>query len=491
MAAQTEDKKLDGAGLSVLWGLIKNIIPTVPTNVSSFTNDAAYVSLLDTHNQNLVLASPNGASGLPSFRALAASDIPDLSGTYLTSASLNGYATQSWVTSQGFGTVSSIKVGTTSYSPSSGVVSLPAYPTTLPASDVYSWAKQSSKPSYSYSEISGTPSSLPASDVYSWAKAANKPSYTLDEVSDGSTRKLANYLPLSGGEVSGNSKSILYLFGLKNKYHASDSSGTTGCGIKLALGAASESNKYASIYACAESSWENTVKLCFEVKDSDSGVFEAAEFSSRGELNLYPKIKSKWTSGIVCTYNNMNANQGMHFKIGKSTSSYNAAQFGYFHIGDGSTNNYAYIGFHSADVLLAVRVDGNVGIGTNSPSYKLHVDGAVGATAFTNTSDIRNKDFISDTSMSIVQIANAPSFLFRWKTGDDRNVHAGSSAQYWQTVLPEIITAAQDEQRTLSMQYDVIALLSAITIAKEVVNDKERISQLEQRVSQLEAQLAN
>lgn len=35
-----------------------------------------------------------------------------------------------------------------------------------PASDVYSWAKASSKPSYSYSEISDTPSSLPASDVY-------------------------------------------------------------------------------------------------------------------------------------------------------------------------------------------------------------------------------------------------------------------------------------------------------------------------------------
>ena len=160
MAAQTSDKKLDGAGLATLWGLIKAIIPTVPTNVSSFTNDAEYVSLLDSHNANLVLASPNGASGLPSFRALVAADIPDLSGTYLTSSSLNGYATQSWVTSQGFGTVSSIKVGDTSYSPSSGVVSLPAYPTSLPASDVYSWAKQSTKPSYSYSEISGTPSSL-------------------------------------------------------------------------------------------------------------------------------------------------------------------------------------------------------------------------------------------------------------------------------------------------------------------------------------------
>lgn len=55
------------------------------------------------------------------------------------------------------GTVTGVKVGTTSYSPSSGIVTIPAYPTTLPASDVSSWAKAASKPSYSYSEISDTP----------------------------------------------------------------------------------------------------------------------------------------------------------------------------------------------------------------------------------------------------------------------------------------------------------------------------------------------
>jgi len=52
------------------------------------------------------------------------------------------------------GTVTQVKVGSTAYNPSSGVVSLPAYPTTLPASDVYTWAKASTKPSYSWSEIS-------------------------------------------------------------------------------------------------------------------------------------------------------------------------------------------------------------------------------------------------------------------------------------------------------------------------------------------------
>jgi hypothetical protein len=48
--------------------------------------------------------------------------------------------TESTVSNWGFtkntGTVTQVKVGDTSYNPSSGVVSLPAYPTSLPASDV-------------------------------------------------------------------------------------------------------------------------------------------------------------------------------------------------------------------------------------------------------------------------------------------------------------------------------------------------------------------
>ena len=99
-------------------------------------------------------------------------------------------------------------------------------PTTLPASDVYGWAKAATKPTYTYSEVgaqaagtyasgtgsaSGTntgdetlasiksklgistlsgsntgdqtlPTTLPASDVYAWAKAATKPAYTAAEV---------------------------------------------------------------------------------------------------------------------------------------------------------------------------------------------------------------------------------------------------------------------------------------------------------------------
>lgn len=104
------------------------------------------------------------------------------------------------------------------------------FPTSMPASDVYSWAKQQNKPAYTATEVGAVPtsrtvngkalsanisltysdvgaaqashthtkaqitdfpSSMPASDVYSWAKAATKPTYTASEIS-GVAREDAN-----------------------------------------------------------------------------------------------------------------------------------------------------------------------------------------------------------------------------------------------------------------------------------------------------------
>lgn len=53
------------------------------------------------------------------------------------------------------------------------------FPTSMPASDVYSWAKQSSKPSYTISEVSGN---LPASRISGVIDAAHLPSYVDDAI---------------------------------------------------------------------------------------------------------------------------------------------------------------------------------------------------------------------------------------------------------------------------------------------------------------------
>ena len=50
------------------------------------------------------------------------------------------------------------------------------HPTSLPASDVYSWAKATTKPSYTWNEIAGKPSSFtPASHTHLWANITDRP----------------------------------------------------------------------------------------------------------------------------------------------------------------------------------------------------------------------------------------------------------------------------------------------------------------------------
>lgn len=58
--------------------------------------------------------------------------------------------------------------------------------------------------SVAWSNVSGRPSSMPASDVYSWAKQTHKPPYTASEVGAAPVSHSHPYLPLAGGTVSGN-----------------------------------------------------------------------------------------------------------------------------------------------------------------------------------------------------------------------------------------------------------------------------------------------
>lgn len=75
----------------------------------------------------------------------------------------------------GGGGVSDVTLGGTSVV-SGGVAVLPAYPTTLPASDVSAWAKASTKPTYTANEVGALPSttSIPTeSTVSGWGFTKN------------------------------------------------------------------------------------------------------------------------------------------------------------------------------------------------------------------------------------------------------------------------------------------------------------------------------
>jgi hypothetical protein len=73
---------------------------------------------------------------------------------------------------------------------------------------------------------------------------------------------------------------------------------------------------------------------------------------------------------------------------------------------------------------------------------------------------------------------------------DSGERQAGSSAQDWQELLPEVVTEGADEAKTLALAYGNAALVSAVELAKRVVDQEARIAKLEALVAQLTKNIA-
>lgn len=154
--------------------------------------------------------------------------------------------------------------------------------------------------------------------------------------------------------------------------------------------------------------------------------------------------------------------------------------------------------FWSSDDAVKFQLSNGYGVTVNpgetryyDTSYAFRVCGKSIGESWGNTSDVRLKNITSNVDFDVEDIANAPLFKFTWidpNMGDGVNV--GTSAQYWETVVPELITKSSDDMNTLSMQYGVTGLASAIVLAKKVVEQEETIKSQEQRIKALEDAIA-
>ena len=144
------------------------------------------------------------------------------------------------------------------------------------------------------------------------------------------------------------------------------------------------------------------------------------------------------------------------------------------------TDSYIYIGGTSA----YIRNDG----GYLRTNVGFAADGFISAGGVSSSSDARLKKNLKDIALTVHDIAAAPAVSFDWV--DDRGSSAGSIAQYWQPLLPDNVRAWEVDGM-LSMEYGNIALLAAITIARAVETQEQKIARLEARVQELENQLLN
>ena len=278
-----------------------------------------------------------------------------------------------------------------------------------------------------------------------------------------STSHTHSYLPLSGGNMTGH----IYLTGAQT---TSSVANTT----QLIFGTSS------SNHACISSN-DNAVIINPNVNNTAGQIKlgvngQTSFFSSSGNFGINTTSPSygldvsgtgHFTSDVTFDANVVNTYYVLN---SSSTNPYLLLKQGNYMWYIQGYNDYLFLGYGSAK---SVKID---------PSGNL--TSPAGITAL---SDARHKQVISDTPITVEQVAKMPSVLFKWTDGNHNDeLHIGTLAQSWQSVLPQAVLKEDNEEGTLSFNYGVAALVSSITTARDVVAMKEIIKKLEERISELE-----
>lgn len=128
---------------------------------------------------------------------------------------------------------------------------------------------------------------------------------------------------------------------------------------------------------------------------------------------------------------------------------------------------------------ISIYAGTNTGITLNEATNSI-----TSTSNISTTSDINVKDIISeDTCFTVDNIADAPFFDYTYKNDESKNVQIGTSAQYWQTICPNSVKANEDG--ILGLNYQGVALGSAICLAKKIKEQQSEIDELKSQIAEL------
>lgn len=115
---------------------------------------------------------------------------------------------------------------------------------------------------------------------------------------------------------------------------------------------------------------------------------------------------------------------------------------------------------------VRITATGNVGIGTTSPSYLLHVNGTAYATGAAGAlSDIRHKrDIAALPDGALGDVIRLHPVLFHWRDPKDAGMQGrqmGFIAQDVEKILPSVVLTEANAEKTKGLKYnELIALLT-------------------------------
>ncbi len=161
----------------------------------------------------------------------------------------------------------------------------------------------------------------------------------------------------------------------------------------------------------------------------------------------------------------------------------------------------------TGDIIMSPN-NGNVGIGTTSPSAQLTVDDTVRFASITGgsletdalgnvtvSSDERLKDILSVYEAGLNEILGLEPIRYRWNevSGyDQASVYAGFSAQNVEDLIPDAVGEDGRGYKTLSTRPILAAVVNAIQeLFAMVTGNTKRIAELEARIEALESTQGN
>lgn len=319
------------------------------------------------------------------------------------------------------------------------------FPSSMPASDVYAWAKASSKPSYSYSEVGAAAASHTHTTIqgtYTGSGGSQPPSY----VTAGTLRANMMYYNMSGSPYCD--------WLMMDTYTGSDVPYVTMIGV----------TKTATPRAFIASGPKGNVSTSSWVRKELATVDAIPTTMAWGNITGAPATATRWPSWSEVT-------SKPSFATVATSGSYN------------DLSNKPSIPSAETAATIMSKINSQSEI-----TFTKHVVCSAGA-GLQSTSDIRFKsNFNSLPDDTLNKVLNAPEFTYNWK--DETTTSIGTSAQYWEDKIPELVHEMEDGTKTFSYERYTVVLQKALKEEHRLREEekkrfKEEIDSLNTRLNDL------
>lgn len=233
--------------------------------------------------------------------------------------------------------------------------------------------------------------------------------------------------------------------------------------------------------------WASAGSISYALTANAYKAAPEASGRSTGIIAIGGNATNQWNTGVSAVL--WGTNQGAAIVAG-TYNDYATYGFGSYQpqyvspAGQWGIVSYSPVYFHRDQYVM-----GNVGIGTASPTYKLHVIGRIKSDGINETSDVRLKQNIQPIDNALNKILALQGVTYEWIRPEmEQGMQIGLIAQEVEKILPEIVST--DSEGFKSIQYSVLVAVLIEAVKEQQADYDALLLKVEQMESDMNAMKA-